>query len=244
MSLVPLSSCIAGFHHPERFPIIQPEDARALAQAAFAATGGKSLHWRATADRQEAARVIRDEHGESLGVRHAFTRLLKLGFEVRVGVASTWSTAGPPSQGWRTFLRNHDAGHRAIGTCRCVPTIWFRPALCLRHCRLDRRTRLDQRTAKSDGRWLHSVTSVPWDEVRTTHPRSDRIYGSVVARRLRPWDPGQAYRTVALAERLAERLMGSIRRECVDHIILGRDAFASVLKSYATIIIASERIDP
>jgi hypothetical protein len=41
--------------------------------------------------------------------------------------------------------------------------------------------------------------------------------------------PGQAYRTsLALAEWRAERLIGSIRRECVDHIIVfGRDAFAS-----------------
>ena len=76
----------------------------------------------------------------------------------------------------------------------------------------------------------------------------DRIYGSVVTRRLRamgirdkpiapasPWQNG-----------FAERLIGSIRRECVDHIIvLGRDAFASrpeILRR--TITMASERIDP
>jgi transposase InsO family protein len=64
----------------------------------------------------------------------------------------------------------------------------------------------------------------------------DRIYGSVVTRRLRamgirdkptapasPWPNG-----------FAERLIGSIRRECVDHIIvLGEVHLRRVLQSYA-----------
>jgi transposase InsO family protein len=64
----------------------------------------------------------------------------------------------------------------------------------------------------------------------------DRIYGSVITRRLRtmgirdqptapasPWQNG-----------FAERLIGSIRRECVDHIVvLGEAHLRRVLKSYA-----------
>src|SRR6201982_2363759 len=64
----------------------------------------------------------------------------------------------------------------------------------------------------------------------------DRIYGAVVTRRLRamgirdstaapasPWQNG-----------FAERLIGSIRRECVDHmIVLGEMHLRRVLKSYA-----------
>jgi HNH endonuclease/integrase-like protein len=64
----------------------------------------------------------------------------------------------------------------------------------------------------------------------------DRIYGSVVRRRLRamgirdkptapasPWQNG-----------FAERLIGSIRRECVDHIIvLDETNLRRILKSYA-----------
>ena len=64
----------------------------------------------------------------------------------------------------------------------------------------------------------------------------DRIYGTVVTRRLRamgirdkptapasPWQNG-----------FAERLIGSIRRECLDHIIvLGEAHLRRVLKSYA-----------
>ena len=64
----------------------------------------------------------------------------------------------------------------------------------------------------------------------------DQIYGAVATRRLRamgirdkptapasPWQNG-----------FAERLIGSIRRECVDHIIvLGEAHLRRILKSYA-----------
>ena len=64
----------------------------------------------------------------------------------------------------------------------------------------------------------------------------DRIYGAVVTRRLRamgirdkptapasPWQNG-----------VAERLVGSIRRESVDHmIVLGEAHLSRILKSYA-----------
>src|SRR3954464_14890471 len=64
----------------------------------------------------------------------------------------------------------------------------------------------------------------------------DRIYGTIVTRRLRamgirdkpiapaaPWQNG-----------FVERLIGSIRRECVDHIIvLGEAHLRRILKSYA-----------
>jgi hypothetical protein len=64
----------------------------------------------------------------------------------------------------------------------------------------------------------------------------DRIYGVVVTRRLRamgirdqpvapssPWQNGYA-----------ERLIGSIRRECVDHfIVLGEAHLRRILRSYA-----------
>jgi transposase InsO family protein len=84
----------------------------------------------------------------------------------------------------------------------------------------------------------HGATRIdPADEAQHYLIRDrDRIYGSVVTRRLRamgirdkatapasPWQNG-----------FAERLIGSIRRECVDHIIvLGEMHLRRVLKSYA-----------
>jgi transposase InsO family protein len=64
----------------------------------------------------------------------------------------------------------------------------------------------------------------------------DRIYGSVVTRRLRamgirdkPTAPASAWQNG-----FAERLIGSIRRECLDHIIvLGEAHLRKILQSYA-----------
>jgi hypothetical protein len=78
----------------------------------------------------------------------------------------------------------------------------------------------------------------PWDGAPGYMIRDrDRIYGTVVTRRLRvmgirdkpiapasPWQNG-----------FVERLIGSIRRECVDHIIiLGEAHLRRILKSYAS----------
>jgi len=77
----------------------------------------------------------------------------------------------------------------------------------------------------------------PWDEAPRYLIRDrDQIYGTVVARRLRavgirdkptapasPWQNG-----------FAERLIGSIRRECVDHfIVLGEAHLRTTLQTYA-----------
>src|SRR5450755_2451508 len=137
------------------------------------------------------------------------------------------------------LLAQPRAGHRRHGSVRCS-NCRFRPALCLRHRPArPQRPRLDQRHSKSDGRMgARQITEAfPWDEAPDYLIRDrDRIYGSVVTRRLRamgirdkptapasPWQNG-----------FAERLIGSIRRECVDHVIvLGEMHLRRVLKSYA-----------
>ena len=60
--------------------------------------------------------------------------LLKLGFEVaQSSVAKCMvKRRGPPSQGWRTFLRNHAPGIAAMDLF-VVPTNWLQTSLCLRH---------------------------------------------------------------------------------------------------------------
>jgi Integrase core domain len=77
----------------------------------------------------------------------------------------------------------------------------------------------------------------PWNEApRYMICDRDRIYGSVVTRRLRamgirdrPITPASPWQKA-----FAERLIGSIRRECADHVVvLGEAYLRQILKSYA-----------
>jgi hypothetical protein len=80
--------------------------------------------------------------------------LLKLGFEVAQSSVAKYMVKrrGPPSQGWRTFLRNQAGGYCRYGLGRC-PDYRFRIALCLRYRPArPQRHGLDQRHSKPDGR--------------------------------------------------------------------------------------------
>ena len=164
--------------------------------------------------------------------------LLKLGFEVAQSSVAKYMVKrrGPPSQGWRTFLHAPDIAAMDLFV---VPTIGFDLHLCLSHRPArPQRPRLDQRHSKSDGRMgcTSNNGSISLGRGSALYDPGCRIYGSVVTRRLRamgirdkpiapasPWQNG-----------FAERLIGSIRRECVDHIIvLGEMHLRRVLKSYA-----------
>jgi len=152
---------------------------------------------------------------------------------------STWSNDRSPQPGMANLLAQPRAGHLPPWICSLFQ-LRFRPALCLHHRPArPQRPPLDQRHSKSDGRMVaRQITEAfPWDEAPHYLIRDrDWIYGSVVTRRLRamgirdkptapasPWQNG-----------FAERLVGSIRRECVDHmIVLGEVHLRRTLKSYA-----------
>src|SRR6266702_4799816 len=167
--------------------------------------------------------------------------LLKLGFEVAQSSVAKYmiKRGGPPGQGWRTFLRNHAPDIAAMDLF-VVPTIGFSLLYAFVTVRLDRRDLVwTNVTTNPTAEWIarQLTEAFPW----STAPRylvrdRDRIYGSIVPRRLRamgirdkpiapasPWQNG-----------FAERLIGSIRRECVDHIVvLGEVHLRRILESYA-----------
>jgi transposase InsO family protein len=167
--------------------------------------------------------------------------LLKLGFEVAQSSVAKYMVKqrGPPSQGWRTFLRNHALDIAAMDLF-VVPTIGFDLLYAFVIVRLDRRDLVwINVTTNPTAEWIaRQITEAfPWDDAPKYLIRDrDRIYGAVVTRRLRamgirdkptapaaPWQNG-----------FAERLIGSIRRECLDHIIvLGEANLRRILKSYA-----------
>ena len=167
--------------------------------------------------------------------------LLKLGFEVGQSSVAKYMVKrrGPPSQGWQTFLHNHAPDIAAMDLF-VVPTIGFDLLYAFVIVRLGRRDLVwINVTAYPTADWVaRQITEAfPWNEAPRYMIRDrDRIYGTVVTRRLRamgirdrptapapPWQNG-----------FAERLIGSIRRESVDHmIVLGEAHLRRILKSYA-----------
>jgi transposase InsO family protein len=167
--------------------------------------------------------------------------LLKLGFEVAQSSVAKYMAKrrGPPSQGWRTFLHNHAPDIAAMDLF-VVPTIGLDLLYAFVIVRLGRRDLVwINVTAYPTADWIaRQITEAfPWNEAPRYMIRDrDRIYGTVVTRRLRamgirdkptapasPWQNG-----------FAERLIGSIRRESVDHmIVLGEAHLRRILKSYA-----------
>ena len=131
----------------------------------------------------------------------------------------------PPSQGWRTFLRNHADGIAAMDLF-VVPTISFRllyGLLIMGHGR--RQILWLGVTAHPTAEWIaNQITEAcGWEQAPRYLIRDrDGAYGEVFISRLRsigirdrptsprsPWQNGYA-----------ERLIGSIRRECLDHTTL------------------------
>ena len=191
----------------------------------------------------ELRTLIRQMSMENLlwGAPRIHGELLKLGFSVAQSTVATYMVKrrGPPSQGWRTFLRNHAPDIAAMDFF-VVPTIGFRILYGFVIVRLHRRDLVwINVTTNPTAEWVaRQVTEAfPWEGAPRYMIRDrDRIYGTVVTRRLRamgirdkptapasPWQNG-----------FAERLIGSIRRECLDHIIvLGEEHLRRILKNYA-----------
>ena len=167
--------------------------------------------------------------------------LLKLGIEVAQSSVAKYMVRRrvPPSQGWRTFLHNHAPDNAAVDLF-VVPTIGFDLLYTFVIVRLDRRKLVwINVTAHPTAEWVaRQITEAfPWNEAPRYMIRDrDRIYGAVVTRRLRAM--GIRDKPIAPAspwqKSFAERLIGSVRRECLDHIIvLGAAHLRRILKSYA-----------
>ena len=166
--------------------------------------------------------------------------LLKLGMGVgQTSVARYMARRRrPPSQGWRTFLRNHADGIAAMDLF-VVPTISFRllyGLLILRHDR--RRIVWIAVTAHPTAEWIarQVVEACAWEPVAKYILRDrDRAYSEPFTRRVRtmgirdrPTAPQSPWQNA-----YAERLIGSIRRECIDHVVVfGERHLRHILLSY------------
>ncbi len=165
-----------------------------------------------------------------------------LGIEVAQSTVAKYMrrSGRPTSQGWKTFLRNHAAGITSIDLF-VVRTITFKllyGLVILGHLR--RRLIRVSVTTNPTAEWITGqvIEAFPWDEAPRHLIRDrDGSFGPAYTRRVRamgirdhptaprsPWQNGHV-----------ERLIGSIRRECLDHIVVfGETDLRRVLKSYAS----------
>src|SRR5256886_1523781 len=132
---------------------------------------------------------------------------------------------GPPSQTWRTFLRNHAEAIAAIDLC-VVPTLTFELLFAFVVVGHGRRQLLwFAVTRNPTAEWLAQqiVQAFPWNTAPTYLVRdNDGAYGQAFTRRLRtmgirdrPTSPRSPWQNP-----YAERLIGTLRRECLDHVLV------------------------
>jgi transposase InsO family protein len=167
--------------------------------------------------------------------------LLKLGFEVAQSTVAKYMVRrrGPPSQTWRTFLSNHAPDIAAIDLF-VVPTISFGLLYGLVIIRIARRHLVWVNvTSHPTAEWVarQLTEAFPWQE-SPRHLIRDRdgVYGQAFHKRLRamgirdhPTAPRSPWQNPH-----AERLIGSIRRECLDYLIVTGEAhLRRILRRYA-----------
>ena len=165
--------------------------------------------------------------------------LLKLGIDIgQTSVAKYMARRRkPPSQGWKTFLRNHADGIAAMDLL-VVPTVSFRllyGMLIIGHGR--RQILWLGVTYQPTAEWIANQLTAAWgwEQIPRDLIRDrDACYGGLFVRRVHalgirdhptsarsPWNG------------YAERLIGSIRPEYLDHIVVtGEQHLRHVLKCY------------
>ena len=157
--------------------------------------------------------------------------LLKLGIEVgETSVGKYMVRHGkPPTQTWRTFLENHISQLVSVDFFT-VPTIRFQVLyvfLVLAHER--RRILHFNVTAHPTAEWTAQQlrNAFPWDSAPRYLLRDrDRIFGDNFTRQVQDMGIEQVLSAPRSPWQRAyiERIIGTIRRECLDHVIIFSEA--------------------
>ena len=166
--------------------------------------------------------------------------LLKLGIDVCETTIAKYMVraAKPPSQTWRTFLTNHLTQMVSVDFF-VVPTATFQLLfvfVVLAHER--RRVVHFNVTANPNAEWAAQqfIEAFPWSSSPHFLLRDrDRIYGKAFRQRVAE----MATKEVLIAPEspwqspYVERLIGSIRRECLNHfIVFNESGLRRILRSY------------
>jgi len=166
--------------------------------------------------------------------------LRMLGYKVSQTTVTKYMARRPRSGGpsWKTFLKTHADGIASVDFF-IVPTIGFRLLYCLVILDHARRQIVHYAvTHVPTAQWVaRQITEAfPWDEApRYLFHDRDPVFNDLVRRRVgamairdRPTTPRSPWRNGYV-----ERLIDSIRRECLDHVlIVGEDHLRRVMKAY------------
>jgi putative transposase len=166
--------------------------------------------------------------------------LLKLGIEVSQATVSKYMLhhRNPPSQSWRAFLKNH-ATDIVSADFFTVPTATFQVLFVFLVMSNERRRVIHFNATKSPtALWTGQqiIEAFPWDTAPKYLLRDrDGIFGEEFNRHVESMDIKQ----VLISARspwqnpYVERVIGSIRRECLDHTIIFNEMhLRRVLKKY------------
>lgn len=146
--------------------------------------------------------------------------------------------ARPPSQSWRTFLRNH-APHIWAADFFTIQTLTLKTLYVFLFISHDRRQLVHMNVTahpNADWVWRQLIEATPWGEQPRFLIRDrDCCYG-------RSFNPGAARLGIDViltpvrapkANAVAERVVGTLRRECLDHlIVINERHLVRVLREY------------
>ena len=166
--------------------------------------------------------------------------LMKLGIAVSQGTVSKYMVRHqkPPSQSWRTFLKNHAKDIVSVDFFT-VPTATFRVLFIFLILSNDRRRIFHFNVTESPtGAWTGQqiLNAFPWDTAPKYLLRDrDGKFGKEFLRRVQSMGIEQLLISARSPWQnpYVERLIGSIRRECLDHhVIFNERHLRRVLTEY------------
>jgi putative transposase len=200
---------------------------------------GRSGRPRVPKETRDLIRIMSREN-PLWGAPRIHSELLKLGFRIAQASVAKYMVRNPkpPSQTWRTFLTNHVSQLVSVDFFT-VHTVWFEILFVFIVLAHDRRRVIHFNvTAHPTAEWTaqQMLEAFPYDTAPKNLLRDrDRIYGQEFCKQVQvmnikevlsaprsPWQ--RAY---------VERVIGSIRRECLDHVIVvDEESLRRTLRSY------------
>jgi len=181
----------------------------------------------------ETKKLIRQmSHDNPLwGAPRIHGELLKLGIDIGETSVGKYMARGrkPPSQTWRTFLENQIKSMVSVDFFT-VPTIRFQVLYVFLVLAHDRRRILHFAvTAHPTAEWTAQQLreAFPWDSAPRFLLRDrDRIFGSSFRRQVEESGIEEVLGAPGVPQQGAyiERVIGTIRRECLDHVIVFNEA--------------------